>query len=135
MILLLLACGGPDDPPDLLSPLDGDWAGEAVLADTEERRAVSASFSMGDDGALTGELWMSDPDRDRGYEVIAAEQIEALGLALQLIELTGVRELFTELPPPEEGAPLVGPWRTRWFCAEGPDGSCGEDGTWTLERR
>lgn len=130
MIPLLLAACAPEPPP-LMAGLDGAWDATFSLFDGAADRPGAFDLTWDDEAlALYGEVTMSDPDAERRYEVLGAEDVEELGVALQLVELTGVRQLYVETAPPDTEA-VIGGWRTRWGCAEGV---CGEDGGLVISR-
>ena len=130
VVFLLVACA---EPPPLMAGLAGRWeATFTVYADGEER---AGTFDLGwddEEQVPTGEITMEDVDRQRVYGVLGGEDIEDLGVALQLIELAGVRQLFVEVQAPDSDE-LIGGWRTRWGCAEA-GGQCGEDGGLVIRR-
>ncbi|MBX2797314.1 MAG: hypothetical protein KTR31_06600 [Myxococcales bacterium] len=126
-----IGCGGSQP---LQPDLDGTWDITFAVQSLDTSRVGSADLSWNEELAeLAGEVTMVEPDGPRLYDVIEAEDIASLGVALQLAERTGIRLLFAEVAPPEQGA-TFGSWRTRWASTECiPDG-CGEDGTMTLQR-
>ncbi|HHO49941.1 MAG TPA: hypothetical protein ENK18_03495 [Deltaproteobacteria bacterium] len=132
-VVLALLGGCEPEPEPLVAGLDGSWVLEFVLFDGSVRSGSAQLTWSGDEAMLTGQIEMSDPDLERGYDLLGAQDIEALGIALQLVETLGVRRLFIELMPPQQGEALGG-WRTRWGCLEAPDSQCGEDGTTTFSR-
>jgi hypothetical protein len=129
MILLLMACG-PEAPP-LMAGLDGEWDAAFSVVDGAPERAGALDLVWDEeDGVLDGEITMVDPDGERRYQVLGAEDIEQLGVALQLVESAGVRQLFVETAAPDRDE-VIGGWRTRWGCERG---MCGEDGGLVISR-
>lgn len=130
-VALCVGCGAEPEP--LMASLDGAWALELVLFDGELRAGAAELAWSVDEAVLSGTIEMSDPDLLRSYELLGAQDIDTLGIALQLVEQAGVRQLFVELAPPSQGESFGG-WRTRWGCTDAIDNQCGEDGTLTLSR-
>lgn len=129
--LLAVACSS--DPLPLQVDLDGAWSVTFELLDGTSREGT-ADLLWDDEGSvLEGEITMHDPDKERSYALLEGEDIETLGVALRLIETTGVRQLFVELMPPQ-GGETSGGWRTRWGCTTAFDSLCGEDGSLFLSQ-
>ena len=122
----MIACG--DAPPPLQADLAGSWDIVFDPTDAPQRSGIAELAWVGDDPVLEGEVTMFDPDEERRYGVLEAMDVDVLGIALELVELTGSRQLFIELMPVANDE-TAGGWRSRWGCSEPPDNFCGEEGS------
>jgi len=128
MWTLLFAC--QPDPPSLLVDFASDWAAVFSIEDADDR---AGSILLDWDPELeeiSGEVHIDDPDETRVYAVLDSQEVPPLGVALQLSETAGVRQMFIELAVPVEDAAFGG-WRTQWGCA---GQVCGETGGLDLTR-
>lgn len=128
--LVATLAGCAKEPPDLLADLDGDWVGAVVL---DDERDAAAAFTWDEDAqALAGSFTVQDPDEERVYDVLEAESIEELGVAVTMIQRNGVRKLYLAALVPLD--PIDAAYRTEWYCPEEADLFCGDEGGLHLDR-
>lgn len=128
---LMVGCA---EPPSILPDLAGEWHARFWPDEGDGRDGTLAFAWDAELEEMSGTILMADPDDDRSYDLLVAEDIRQLGIALSLVEQGGVRQLFVEVMPPNpEG--MAGAWRTRWGCAEMAGSLCGEQGGIELEAR